>query len=1015
MAFSHPSFADQVLFRDFKPGSPEEAAAIQKNLGSAVMGERREVMQRGGWIYRFTAPPGVRCRCEFRSDQKPAVDALSFESKPIPSRREVGSAVQTVICTTPVNQTVGGSVRFFFHSAAPFSVSDVRFSIDLADANGDGVPDAITRIMGLSPQERAIASPRPPRPHTSFQTGGPYRPDIAVPTDAVLAYTDNPDDIKSWSASGLRVQTMGGFREGKAYAQAHPEEVQRDVNGGEIEIGGSSYYLAQTQTRIEAAKEYYRKALASGSSAVCPEEPEYWARAGYEDAFKHEWQARYATPWQIPHSGIDARYKSEQLKQFLTTRLISDTLSDARRVNPGATRMAAVHSPVTYYQWGITCPDWSLFRIPDLQEMIGQVWTGTARTPVRSAGVRSERTFELGFLEYSSLFNMARGTGKRMWFLMDPVEDNPSLPMTDYHKNYELMLLASLMFPDIDCYEVMPWPGRIYGRVPQSYATEINTVVGSLADMWQYGDGNLEAGSRGIGTFVSDTMGLQREHPSPSDYDGFYGLSLPLVLHGVPVDVLTLDRATEPRYLDREKVLLISYDFLKPADPAINRALAEWTKAGGSLIVVGGTDAYNSVTDSWWRKAGLSSPVADLFDQLGIQTRQVANGPDKSEVTQASLNDGSPKSPAFSVLVKSSGTAARRRGQYTLDLTPFVDASGSVDLRFEDETPQDGGGPALYSLELSIGGKLAASFRAGSELETRFLDEDGASQFNGEARFADRGSFWVYRFDNLPHGVPVSVTLDMGSGFVVKAAPIAAREPVMRTTEDSFEKTVRSLRLRPGYPVTLYQAPPGAKALYSVADGAPAVWEARVGQGNLTFIGIAPGYLTASAQTSRWMREVVKRAFNQAGGEYAESSSFIIRRGPYVGLRALGREAQLDGRYVNLLDPELSIVEDPTVSPRNVGLYFTVGRPPRSPRLLALSGRLRSKAEQRGVTAFTAQAPANTTGAARVWTGRRKLAGVKAFDLWGESVPVRVTPEEQSILVTYPNNPQGVIVRIGWK
>ena len=100
--------------------------------------------------------------------------------------------------------------------------------------------------------------------------------------------------------------------------------------------------------------------LRVGSTAICPEEPEFWTRAGYSEAFKQEWLARYGAPWEPPHSSIDARWKSEQLKGFLERRQIEAILTNAQGKSPQATRMVAVHSPVTYYQWGLPVPHYGL-------------------------------------------------------------------------------------------------------------------------------------------------------------------------------------------------------------------------------------------------------------------------------------------------------------------------------------------------------------------------------------------------------------------------------------------------------------------------------------------------------------------------------------------------------------------------------------------------------------------------------------------------------------------------------
>jgi hypothetical protein len=998
-----PLPADTVRTIPLEPGTPTEAAHLLSGLKTNVEAGERRADAGGRWTYRIVLPPLARCILMFTVDGEPTVAAAGSDGKPLPSRTERSGSVVTVYTTAPANHPPGAGIRITV-SAKDLSIAvrDVRASIRMPDRNNDGVTDFVEAAMGLPPGRSAAVTPKPDRPRTSFQEGGPYRPEIAAPTDAVLAYTQNPDIIAGWADKGYTVQTMGGFRATETYMKEHPGEVQKDVNGSPITIGGNSYYMIPTLARIELAKQFYTMALGAGSTAICPEEPEIWARAGYSDAFKAEWQARYGTPWLAPHSSIDARYKAEQLKAYLTRRQIESILDEAQKVKPSATRMLAVHSPVTYYDWAITLPHYSLLMIPSLQEIIGQVWTGTARTAARSAGVRAERTFEVGFLEYSSLFNLTRGTGKRMWFLMDPVEDNPDLPMEDYQRNYERTLAAALMFPAIDSYEVMPWPGRIYDRVPSGYATIVNTVVGTLAEMWRYPNGQVVAGSPGIGTFIADSMGWQREEPYRSDYDGFYALTLPLVQHGVPVDVLSLDRAHEVGYLNRNRTLLLSYDYLKPAGPEANRALADWTRRGGTLILFGGTDAYNDLQDAWWKKAGYAAPYDDLFIQLGLRATRMARPP--AILTPVDLK----------TVLTSDGGSTRRR--YTIDLTPFTRRNGNAAVRFEDITPQDGLGPALAAAELRIDGKLAAAFRTGSELETRFLADEEASRFNGETRFADRTGYWVYRFDNLPKDKAVSLTLDIGSGFLVKAGPAPERAPLLETADASFDRTVAKLRLTNGYPLTVYAPPPGATALYSIAgDPTPTVWETRVGLGKVMYVGVAPGYLSATAQASRWLRALTRRAYESfTGNKYQEQSYFVSKRGPYTAVRALGKEYTAEGRHVNLLSPTLAVVEDPIVQPHDCALFQDVGAEMGAPRLLAASGRLRAKAETSDETGFFVQAPSKTEGIARLWTGRRKIKGVKAFTTLGIPLEARCYPDGDTVLIRYANDADGVVVRIGW-
>jgi hypothetical protein len=77
-------------------------------------------------------------------------------------------------------------------------------------------------------------------------------------------------------------------------------------------------------------------------------------------------------------------------------------------------------------------------------------------------GRRKERTFETAFLEYGAMQNLVRASGRRVWYLNDPIEDNPNHSWEDYRSNWENTLTASLLQPEVWRYEIMPWPERIF-------------------------------------------------------------------------------------------------------------------------------------------------------------------------------------------------------------------------------------------------------------------------------------------------------------------------------------------------------------------------------------------------------------------------------------------------------------------------------------------------------------------------------------------------------------------------
>ncbi|MGP3785707.1 hypothetical protein [Paenibacillus sp. 1A_MP2] len=78
------------------------------------------------------------------------------------------------------------------------------------------------------------------------------------------------------------------------------------------------------------------------------------------------------------------------------------------------------------------------------------------------------------------------------------------------------------------------------------------------------------------------------------------------------------------------RVLILSYEFIKPEYPDIHYALAQWVQDGGALIYVGDdSDPYHNIR-AWWnpdRKEGQSdpahnSPRAHLFEQLGLKDKR---------------------------------------------------------------------------------------------------------------------------------------------------------------------------------------------------------------------------------------------------------------------------------------------------------------------------------------------------------------------------------------------------------
>lgn len=501
---------------------------------------------------------------------------------------------------------------------------------------------------------------------TGFQQAGPLRPRFDLRTDFVMAYgvdASMAERLAQWQQAGYVPQVMtgvawGGYQDyldGKIDGRPHWDEAQVQADGSRIMHDPSTPYIVPSVAFSQYLEEGIKRAVDAGAVAIHLEEPEFWARAGFSEAFQREWQIYYNEPWQRPDSSVDAQYRASKLKYYLYRRTL-DRLCSAMKeyalIKHGRTVRFYVptHSLLNYTQWQIVSPESSLLELPGVDGYIAQVWTGTARTPNAYAGRTAERTLETAFLEYGIMQELTRGTGRRMWFLHDPVEDNPRHDWDDYRVNYIRTLIASLLHPDVWHYEVAPWPSRVFeGRFPggrrdgktigADYATTLAVVFNQLRDM-QQDDVDYAGATEGVGVFLADSAMFQRADPafntgladtqddatrqSPAEIHSlasFFGLTLPLLKHGIPVRPVQLENVTRvPGYLDNYRVLVLSYEFMKPLQPGIHLALARWVESGGTLVYVGAdTDPFHGVRE-WWNETGQSyaSPSQHLLECLGM-------------------------------------------------------------------------------------------------------------------------------------------------------------------------------------------------------------------------------------------------------------------------------------------------------------------------------------------------------------------------------------------------------------
>ncbi|WP_339879144.1 hypothetical protein [uncultured Algoriphagus sp.] len=514
-------------------------------------------------------------------------------------------------------------------------------------------------IQGCAQLPQKESTPeKGPSEKTAFQTSNPWKPVTDVRADVAIVYSVKDHHgkadmsfeqrVQTWRDKGYTTHFMSGIAWGEYQdyftgewdGEWHLDEGQVTQQGDTLWHGRMVPYIVPSMNFIEYMKEkVIKRVIDTGIDAIYLEEPEFWAKAGYSEAFKREWKEYYGFDWRPQHESAENTYLANKLKYHLYYRAVEECFSYAKEYGKSKGMdvrcYIPTHSLVNYSQWMIVSPEASLASLPSVDGYIAQVWTGTSREPNFYNGQEKERVFETAFLEYGSMESMTAPTGRKVFFLTDPIEDWPR-DWADYKKNYQATFAAQMLYPMVADYEVMPWPDRIYeglyrtsadseekAQIPRFYSTQMQVMINTLNDM-PLSD-NRVSGSQGIGILMSNSLMFQR-FPTHQGYDdpqlsNFYGQALPLLKRGVPVKTVHIENVSVLKTWEDVKILVMSYSNMKPMEEQAHGYIAEWVKKGGILVYSGRDEDPFQTVQEWWNTNGnnFKAPSEHLFGKLGLK------------------------------------------------------------------------------------------------------------------------------------------------------------------------------------------------------------------------------------------------------------------------------------------------------------------------------------------------------------------------------------------------------------
>ncbi|MBB6674574.1 sugar-binding protein [Cohnella nanjingensis] len=721
---------------------------------------------------------------------------------------------------------------------------------------------------------------------TTFQTELGYSEKYDVKSDAVMVYATKSEGltalIHSWKNKGYRVDAMisishdweGIYELGTESGIPHPEVVQMRKDGTKFRhVDPKTGYVTPTQGWNDYLLGIAKQVADAGAHDIVFEEPEYYTDAGYEGAFKSEWQAYYGTEWEDPASSDQARFKSEKLKAYLYTRSINYISTKLKEYKPGLEVWVASHSTINYNNYSVVAANIDYYDLPNIDGFIGQAWSDTARYPIPFEGQQEEHLFESAFLEYSSLSELQKtGDGKSLYALADPKSDNPNLD-SDWEKveaDYKQTIIAQFLQPKLNKFQIMPWPSRAFVPAPMTYKTiQMNVFEASKALSEQ--PFRMEAGTQGVTFLISDTMTYQRGSQSTAAAAAMYGPTMPLVVKGIPVNVMPVERSVTSEALAHTKVLVMSYDSWNPLKPEYNDAIADWVKNGGILLYLGGENKFQHI-DEWWNDVG--SPQQDLLNKLGVSA---ANG---------------------------------------------------------------------------------------------------------------------------------------------SAVPVSGRETALQPTESANSiGSGESITVPKPYTLTSYTLSGSAVPLYQTGNQTVA-FRQQTGQGQLIYFGADPSFFSSSKVAAQAMRDLTKYALGWAGVSYTESNTMKAVRGPFVAVHTEEQSAVIPGRYIDLWDSRLTVVDNKAMLAHSSAMLYDISLIDTSvvPKVYFANGEISDRQETATETKVTVAGPKDTQAALRIGAASAYPQQVTATDSQGQPVSAHWEWENasRSLLVKFGHQPQGVTVNVDW-
>lgn len=198
----------------------------------------------------------------------------------------------------------------------------------------------------------------------------------------------------------------------------------------------------------------------------------------------------------------------------------------------------------------------------------------------------------------------------------------------------------------------------------------------------------------------------------------------------------------------------------------------------------------------------------------------------------------------------------------------------------------------------------------------------------------------------------------------------------------------------------------------------------KIGEGHITAVGLTSNYFTTSKDAAALLRALVCDALQYSDVSYVESNIMISRRADIVALHTFDQSQVLPGRYIDIFDDMLSVLDDPTLSANTSRLLYEITDLDLTvPRFGFSGGEISTNddgtpilEETAEFTTFSYTSASNSTVATRILAPKGMYpAEITAVSQGNDMHPVRIWDNStSSLLLLIDGTPETTEVTVRW-